>query len=326
MLTDSFHRPHDYLRISLTDNCNFRCTYCMPHENMQFLPAAHLMQRDEIDYITNIFVQLGVRKIRFTGGEPLVRKDASDIIVNAAKYNTELTITTNGTRVHQFISTFKQAGIKSVNISLDTLDKDKFALITKRNEFDQVLNNIYLLLDEGFHVKVNVVVMNGVNHEELPQFVAWTEKLPIHVRFIEFMPFDGNQWQGNKVFTFAQMLELIGQYFNFTPLKNHPNDTAKKFIADNHLGTFAVISTITQPFCSNCNRMRLTADGKMKNCLFSKSEADILGALRKGEDIVPIIRQCLSEKEAERGGQFNTEFQQLDAQLMNNRSMINIGG
>lgn len=326
LLSDSYHRTHDYLRISLTDNCNFRCTYCMPQENMQFMPAAHLMQRGEIEQIAKVFVELGVKKIRFTGGEPLVRKDAANIIADIAKLNTELTITTNGTRVDQFIETFKHAGIRSVNVSLDTLDKDRFFLLTRRNEFERVLDNIYLLLDEGFHVKVNMVVMNGVNDVEIPRFVAWTEELPVHVRFIEFMPFSGNQWMGHKVFTFAQMLELIGQYYPFVPLNNHPNDTAKKFKVPHHKGTFAVISTITQPFCANCNRMRLTADGKMKNCLFSKSEADILGALRKGEDIVPIIRQCLSEKEAERGGQFNANFELLDAGLMTNRSMINIGG
>lgn len=326
MLTDRFNRPHNYLRISLTDNCNFRCTYCMPDEKMQFKPAAHLMQPPEIDHIAGVFVQLGVNKIRFTGGEPLVRKDAANIMLQTARYPVELTLTTNGTRVHEFIPVFKDAGIQSVNVSLDTLDPHKFTLITRRNQFNRVWQNIELLLHHGFKVKVNMVVMNGVNHHELTHFVALTQRLPLHIRFIEFMPFTGNQWQGNKVFTFAQMLETISEKFLFVPLNNHPSDTAKKFKVPNYEGTFAVISTITAPFCVNCNRMRLTADGKMKNCLFSAGEADILGALRRGKDIVPIIEQCLWHKEAERGGQFMPHFETMNAQTMQNRSMIAIGG
>ena len=156
MLTDGFNRPHNYLRISLTDNCNFRCTYCMPHENMSFMPSAHLMQQDEIDHIAGIFVQLGVNKIRLTGGEPLVRKDAAAIMEKLAKYNTTLTLTTNGVRVHEFLEVFKKNGITSVNVSLDTLDTQKFARITRRNEFNRVWKNIELLLQNGFKVKVNM--------------------------------------------------------------------------------------------------------------------------------------------------------------------------
>ncbi|OWY25833.1 GTP 3',8-cyclase MoaA [Sphingobacteriales bacterium UPWRP_1] len=326
MLTDGFNRPHNYLRISLTDHCNFRCTYCMPNENMDFMPAAHLMQQDEIDRIAGVFVQLGVNKIRLTGGEPLVRKDAAAIMEKLAKYNTKLTLTTNGVRVHEFLQVFKKTGITSINVSLDTLNSQKFTQITRRNEFDRVWNNIELLLDNGFKVKVNMVVMKGVNEFEIPDFVALTRNLPLHVRFIEFMPFTGNRWLGNRVFTYAQMLELIGGHYPFTPLEGNPNDTAKKFKIPGHSGTFAIISTVTEPFCATCNRMRLTADGKMKNCLFSAGETDILTALRAGADIVPLIQQCLSLKEADRGGQFTASFEQLDATAMKNRSMITIGG
>lgn len=325
-LTDSFHRLHDYLRISLTDSCNLRCFYCMPNEDISCMPHAHLMQAHEIDRIAGLFVEWGVKKIRLTGGEPLVRKEARQIIELLAKYPVELTMTTNGIRVHEFLDTFKAAGIRSLNVSLDTLDADKFTLLTKRRDFDKVWNNIHLLLENGFRVKLNAVVMKGINDQELAGFVALTRHLPLHVRFIEFMPFTGNQWMGDKVFSFAEMLQTIAQTYEFERLADEPNGIAKKFQVPGHVGTFAVISTITAPFCHNCNRMRLTADGKMKNCLFSKGEVDLLGALRREEDLVPLIRQCLLEKAAERGGQFEEDYHALDPSRMENRSMITIGG
>mgnify|MGYP003462461311 FL=1 len=192
MIKDSFGRVHDYLRISLTDACNFRCTYCMPDEEIQFKASAHLMQVDEIDAIAGMFVRMGVRKIRLTGGEPLVRKEAAEIIRVLSKYPVELTLTTNGYRAHEFIPVFKEAGIRSVNVSLDTLNPEKFFKITRRDHFRQVWDNIQLLVREGFHVKVNVVMMKGMNEEEIIDFVEWTKTQPVHIRFIEFMPFSGN--------------------------------------------------------------------------------------------------------------------------------------
>lgn len=326
MLTDSFERIHDYLRISLTDVCNFRCTYCMPDEDTQFMPASCLMQASEIDKIANEFVKLGVKKIRLTGGEPLVRKDAKEIIRLLSKYPVKLTLTTNGTRVHEFINEFKQAGITSINLSLDTLNKSKFFEITKRNAFEQVYKNIQLLIQNGFHVKINTVVMRGINDNEINDFVEWTKNQPVHVRFIEFMPFSGNQWDKEKVFTYQEILDVVAQKYSFIKIKDEVHQTSKKYTVYSHQGTFAVISTMSAPFCSDCNRMRLTADGKMKNCLFSKNEADILGAIRRNEDIVPIIKQCLGEKEEALGGQFTAAYQLIEPSKLSNRSMINIGG
>lgn len=326
MLYDNHGRIHDYLRISLTDNCNFRCQYCISEEDTHFMPSAQLMQADEIDAIAGEFVKLGVNKIRLTGGEPLVREDAPDILMRLAKYPVELTLTTNGSRVKELIPVFKKAGIKSVNVSLDTLDKDKFFLITKRNVFEKVWNNIQLLVDEDFHVKVNTVVMRGVNDNEIPAFIEWTKTQPVHVRFIEFMPFNGNQWNDKKVFSYQEILDIAATKYSFIRMNDAANETAKKFKPFDHEGTFAIISTMSAPFCSNCNRMRLTADGKMKNCLFSKGEVDILGALRNGENIVPLIKQCVTDKAAALGGQFEGDYQKIDASKIDNRSMINIGG
>lgn len=326
MLPDKFHRIHNYLRISLTTNCNLRCFYCMPEEDYEFTPSSQLMQAKEIELLAKIFVSLGVNKIRLTGGEPLVRKDISQIIHSISQLPVSLTLTTNGTRLNDFFPQIKLAGIKSLNISLDTLDAEKFQLITRRNSFERVWNNIHAAIDEGIHVKVNVVVMKGVNDKEIIDFVEWTKYTPVHVRFIEFMPFAGNHWNNKKLFTFKNMLQTIEGKYSFIKLKDELNDTTKKFIVPGHAGTFAVISTMTAPFCNTCNRMRLTADGKIKNCLFAKEETDLLTALRNREDVESLIRQNILNKHASHGGQFENNAEQIHSEAIQNRSMIAIGG
>jgi cyclic pyranopterin phosphate synthase len=298
----------------------------MPEEEYEFTPASRLMQVDEIEAIAKIFVARGVNKIRLTGGEPLVRKDADKIILSLSKLPVALTLTTNGTRLHEYVETLKEANIKSLNISLDTLQPDKFLLLTRRDQFKQVYNNIHLLINHGFHVKVNVVAMKGMNDMEINDFIAWTKDTPVHVRFIEFMPFSGNKWTSNKVFTLQQILEVVQSKYEVIRLTDELHDTAKKYTVPGHAGTFAVISTMTSPFCSGCNRMRLTADGKMKNCLFSKEETDLLTTFRKGENILPLIQQSITSKAKELGGQFTADFEQVHAEDIHNRSMITIGG
>jgi cyclic pyranopterin phosphate synthase len=326
MIIDNYNRIHNYLRISLTDNCNLRCFYCMPEEEYEFTPASRLMQADEIEGLAKIFVQLGVNKIRLTGGEPLVRKDAKEIILRLSKLPVHLTLTTNATRLHDFADVLHQANVRSLNISLDTLKPDRFALITRRDQFHTVYDNIHLMMRNGIHVKVNMVVMKGLNEGEINDFVEWTKEEPVHVRFIEFMPFTGNHWTSNKVFTWQEMLRVIEEKYSFIKLQNDSHDTAKAYMVPGHQGTFAVISTMTAPFCSGCNRIRLTADGKIKNCLFSKEETDLLSAYRNGKDVTELILQNVRMKHKELGGQFNTDFQHLHAEDINNRSMITIGG
>ena len=326
MITDNYNRIHNYLRISLTDNCNLRCFYCMPEENYDFTPTSQLMQKDEIEELSKIFVSLGVNKIRLTGGEPLVRKDAGEIIRTLSKLPVKLTITTNGSRLHEFIDILDESGVHSLNVSLDTLQREKFQLVTRRDQFEKIYDNIQLLLKKNFHVKINTVVMKGLNENEINDFVEWTKRQAVHVRFIEFMPFTGNWWTSNKVFPMQEMLELIRSKYEVVSLENEKNDTAKAYQVPGHLGTFAIISTMSAPFCNTCNRMRLTADGKMKNCLFSENETDLLSALRAGEDVVPLIYQSIKAKAKELGGQFTADFQHLHAETIHNRSMITIGG
>ncbi|MFO8147112.1 MAG: GTP 3',8-cyclase MoaA [Bacteroidota bacterium] len=326
MLIDNHKRIHDYLRISLTDSCNFRCQYCMPDENIQCLPNKHLMQVDEIEHIARKFVDLGVKKIRLTGGEPMVRKEFPEILSRISKLPVELSLTTNAVLAHKYIENLKAAGVQSLNISLDTLNAETFKKITKRDQFQRVWDNILLMLNEGFRVKINVVGIEGVIEKEILDFVAITKDLPLHVRIIEFMPFEGNHWDSKKVVTAEQMLNWVEQEYDMVKLKDEPHATAKKYKAIGHEGTFAFITTMTQHFCGDCNRMRITADGKMKNCLFGSEEMDLLGTLRKGEDIEPLIRTSVLRKFKVMGGQFSNSYTGAEASQLKNRSMIKIGG
>ncbi len=326
MIVDSHHRIHNYLRISLTDACNFRCFYCMPNEEVEVTPYSKLMSKNEIVSLAKTFVKLGVNKIRLTGGEPLIRKDVAEIIEELSLLNVKLTMTTNGVLIHKYIDVLKKANIQSINVSLDTLNAEKFLLLTKRNQFEQVKNNIVLLLQNNFSVKVNVVAMKGINDDEINSFVFWTKDQPIHVRFIEFMPFTANQWHHEKVISYKEILNIVSEKFDFIKLVDDKNDTTKKYKIVGHQGTFAIISTMTAPFCSTCNRIRLTADGKLKNCLFSKTETDLLFALRNNENIEALIHGNFLNKEKELGGQLLSDFTKVDASILENRSMISIGG
>ncbi len=323
-LTDTFHRRHDYLRISLTDACNLRCTYCMPNEKMQVTPSSKLMQAEEIKHIAATFVELGVKKIRLTGGEPLLRKDVRKILRLLATLDVELAISTNAVLVNEYIADLKSANIASVNVSLDTLNAEEFFAITKRNDFGKILSNIHLLLSNGFKVKINMVVMKDINTQAILDFIEWTKEFPLEVRFIEFMPFKGNGWQQDAVFFAIDALKLISTKYDYVKLEDRAESTSRNYKVIGHKGSFGFISTITEPFCDSCNRLRLTADGKMKNCLFDRGETDLLTALRKGEDILPLIQKSVQNKKLQRGGLFDSMNEA--AAFHENRTMISIGG
>ncbi len=329
ILTDTFGRPHAYLRISLTERCNLRCTYCMPAEGIPLSPKSHLMNFEEIYTIAKTFVDHGVTKIRLTGGEPLVRKDAPIILEKLASLPVELAITTNAVSVDRYIETFKKCGIQNINVSLDSLDPEKFKQITRRNYFEKVYSNILLLVDHGFNVKLNAVLMKGVNDDEIIDFIQLTKTHPITVRFIEFMPFDGNKWNLEKTVSFQEVLNHVNLHFpknKVLRLKDAPNDTSKNYKIENYKGSFAIISSVTNPFCDSCNRLRLTANGQLKNCLFSSSESDLLTSLREGKSIEPIIQKAVRSKLKMRGGMDTLEKLQNPELHGKNRSMIAIGG
>ena len=293
---------------------------------MVFTPPAHLLQAPEIVALAKQFIVLGVNKIRLTGGEPLMRKEVDWIVSELGQLGVQTTLTTNAALLHRHINALWDAGMRTLNISLDTLNPLTFLALTKRNEFDTVYNNIQLALERGFKIKINVVVMRGVNHHEINRFVAWTKHVPIEIRFIEFMPFDRNQWQEKHVFTYAEILATIQEQYPIQLLEKEHQATARVMTIAGHQGRVAIISTMTHPFCSDCNRLRLTADGKLKNCLFSKNETDLLTAFRSGEPTEPLIREALFQKEAALGGQLSTDYQSIHPDDLQNRPMISIGG
>lgn len=326
MLFDSFGRIHNYLRISVTDQCNFRCSYCMPEENYPCAEKDELMSAAEIYHLANEFVKLGVTKIRLTGGEPMLRKDFAEILRSLSQLPVELTLTTNGVLIDKYLQEIKNANIRSINVSIDTLKKDTFFKITKRDMFQRVWQNIELLMQHDFDIKINVVAMRGLIESELEDFIALTKIYPIEVRFIEFMPFTGNHWDSQKVITTSELLELASVNHRIEILPTAVHATAKKYQVDDYKGKIAFISTMSSHFCSDCNRMRLTASGKIKNCLFGKEEIDLLSDLRQNKPIENLIKQSVSSKHKALGGQFSTNYREVDADKIVNRSMIEIGG
>lgn len=329
ILTDDFGRKHNYLRISLIEKCNLRCTYCMPSDGILLTPKKDLMTADEIYEIAKIFVKNGVDKIRLTGGEPLLRKDFPEIISKLASLKTEISITTNGILIDKHVAVLKQYNVEKINLSLDTLVSSKFQTITLRNQFEKVIDNLHLLLNNAFKIKVNVVLIKGFNDNEVIDFINLTQHLPLSIRFIEFMPFAGNDWDRSKMVSQNEILEQIQHHFlasEIVKLEDEKNFTAREFKIKNYLGSFGIISSITNPFCDGCNRIRLTANGKIKNCLFSNSETDLLTAFRNGESIEDLIGFSIKNKKKVRAG-MNT-FDEINNPILNlnNRSMIAIGG
>lgn len=286
---------------------------------MHFYPNEQLMDAGEIYELSKAFVSLGVRKIRLTGGEPLVRKDAGTIIENLSHLPVQLAITTNGYLMDRYLEVFRKNGLSKVNVSLDSLKEGKFSSITGRDYFSKVIENIEKFIEEGFHLKVNVVVSQNINDDELTGFVSWTKDQPVHIRFIEFMPFNGNSWEWNKVVPYKNILERVSDVFPVQRIKDRANDTSKNYRVPGYPGTFAVISSVTNPFCNTCNRLRITADGKMKNCLFSDEEVDLLSIIRHGNDPTALIRECVQNKHEQRGGK--KKFQDSTR-----RPMVAIGG
>lgn len=300
----------------------------MPAEGVALTEKSKLMTSEEVLDFAKIFTSLGVKKIRLTGGEPLVRKDAADIIKSISLLPVKLAITTNGILVDQFLELFKEVGMQSINVSLDSLKEEKADKITLRKFFKRIMSNIELLVANDIHVKVNAVAIKGTNDDEILDFIEWTREMPVHVRFIEFMPFDGNKWDWSKGISYKEILDLANAAYgtNVERLKDSKNDTAKNYRIKGYAGTFAVISTVTNPFCDSCNRLRLTADGKLKNCLFSNSETDLLTPYREGLNIIPVIQEAVWNKKAKRAGMDSFEDFSDPDKNQENRSMIRIGG
>ncbi|KAK8090006.1 hypothetical protein PG997_004967 [Apiospora hydei] len=297
-LTDNYHRQHDYLRISLTERCNLRCVYCMPEEGVPLSPQRELLTTPEVVMLSSVFVSQGVNKIRLTGGEPTIRKDILPLMQQLGALRPyglrELCLTTNGIALHRKLDGMVEAGLTGVNLSLDTLDPFQFQIMTRRKGFDAVMKSMDKVLElnrhgAGIKLKINCVVMRGVNDREILPFIEMTREKDIEIRFIEYMPFDGNKWNKNKMVSYSEMLDRIREkYPTVEKVKDHKNDTSKTWRIPGFAGRMGFITSMTHNFCGTCNRLRITSDGNLKVCLFGNAEVSLRDILRESNNGDPI--------------------------------------
>ncbi len=289
-LVDPFGRVIKDLRISVTDRCNFRCTYCMPEEGMQWLPRSQVMTFEEIERLARVFVErYGLEGIRLTGGEPTVRADLAVLIEKLAALQgpagpIDLAMTTNGARLRSMAPALRAAGLRRVNVSLDTLDREKFQRMTRRDELERVLDGIEAAKEAGFApVKVNAVVERGVNDDEIVDLARFGRREGVEVRFIEFMPLDaGGHWMSDQVVGQDEIVSAIDAVFPLEQLPARGAAPADRFRYLDGAGVVGVIPTVTKPFCGDCDRVRLTAEGELRTCLFATREFDLLTPMRSG--------------------------------------------
>jgi cyclic pyranopterin phosphate synthase len=303
-LVDSFGRPHNNLRISVTDRCNIRCVYCMPEE-VTFLPRAQLLNFEEIERFVRIATTLGIDKVRLTGGEPLVRRDLPRLIEKLAGIAgiKDIGLTTNGILLAPVARTLWDAGLRRINVSLDTMDPARFVELTRRSGFEQVIEGILAAKAAGFDpVKVNAVAIRGMTEDDVVPLARFAREHGLELRFIEYMPLDaGHRWEREKVLFAAEILERLAR--DVGPLRpvadQDPRAPALDYQYEDGGGRIGFIASVSRPFCMSCNRLRLTSDGKLRNCLFALEETDIRALLRGGagdEAIRAAVRECVASK------------------------------
>jgi len=328
-LVDTFGRVHTSLRIGVTDRCNIRCTYCMPLANVRFLPRQQILTFEEIERFVRVVVRLGVQRLRLTGGEPLVRADLAVLVRRLAGIPgvAELALTTNGILLPQYAFALKEAGLRRLNISLDGLREETFQKISRREGVQRVLDGIDAAQRCGFtHIRLNAVAIRGISETEIVPLAEYARGRGLELRFIEFMPLDGeNQWLGDRVLSGEEIRRTLEQAIG--PLVPVPRTDVSQPAADfqfaDGCGRVGFISSVTQPFCGDCSRLRLTAEGKLRNCLFGSADWDARTLLRGGgsdAEIAQLVRSCIQAKKAGHGTD-SPEFL-----LRPDRAMYQIGG
>ncbi|MBS1913692.1 MAG: GTP 3',8-cyclase MoaA [Bacteroidetes bacterium] len=329
-LIDRYGRRHTYLRISVTDRCNLRCTYCMPQEEMAWKRREEILSYEEIIRVARVAAGMGIEKVRITGGEPLVRTDIERLLTGLRSIPGLRTIglTTNAVLLKRKLPVIRES-VDNLNISLDTFHRHRFIELTRRDALPDVLDGIEAALDAGYrNIKLNAVVIRGVNDDELCDFVQYTASRPVAVRFIEFMPFAGNSWNDAQCMPMNDMLNVIERDFELTRLPDDPSPISRDFAVMNrstglrHAGTVGVIASMSQPFCSSCSRLRLTAEGKVMPCLHSPLEFDLRAPLRSGADDAALARVFMDAVGAK--PKEHPDAHEMLGQL--NRVMIQIGG
>ncbi|CAG8588669.1 3323_t:CDS:2 [Ambispora leptoticha] len=312
-LTDKFQRNHTYLRISLTEKCNLRCTYCMPAAGVELTSNEKLLTSEEIIRLAKLFVSQGVNKIRLTGGEPTVRKDIIELVGELGRLKPlgleTIAITSNGIALKRKLPQLVENGLNLLNISLDTLDPFKFELITRRKGLERVFETIDYAISLGLSpLKINCVVIRGVNDEEFLDFVELTRDKPLDIRFIEYMPFDGNKWNQNKMVPYQELLKMLSnKYPDVKKLMDDSHDTSKAYRVPGFTGKIGFITSMSDHFCGTCNRLRVTADGNLKVCLFGNTEVSLRDLLRNKvpeEQILKIIGMAVRNKKKQHAGMF----------------------
>ncbi|MFO0945366.1 MAG: GTP 3',8-cyclase MoaA [Planctomycetota bacterium] len=304
VLVDSFGRRHNNLRISVTDRCNIRCTYCMPEE-VSFQPKENLLSFEEIAAFVEMVAPLGINKLRLTGGEPLMRKDLHRLVKRLVRISgiDDVGLTTNGVMLAEQAQGLYDAGLRRLNVSLDTLSAEQFQIITRRDVMAEVLEGIEAARRAGFRpIKLNAVAMKGVTDDQVVRLAIFCRERELEMRFIEFMPLEADHiWDRSKVLTSDEILAMLadaGLPTRPIPSKD-PHAPASEFEYLDGKGRVGIIASVSKPFCGDCNRIRLTADGKLRNCLFSLDEVDIKGPLRAGascEEIADLVRSCVKGK------------------------------
>lgn len=305
-LVDRFGRVHRDLRISLTDRCSLRCTYCLPAEGVAWLPGPTLLTTDELVRIARVGVGLGIDEIRLTGGEPLLRPDAVTVVQRLAGLTgpngaPELSLTTNALRMPALAGPLRDAGLARVNISIDTLDRERFRALTRRDRLPQTLAGIAAADAAGLApIKLNAVVMRGVNDDEVVDLVRFAVEHGYQMRFIEQMPLDaGHTWDRSRMVTQAEVLDRLSAAFTLTEVPGRGSAPAELWHVDGGPATVGVIASVTAPFCGACDRVRLTADGQLRACLFARAETDLRTLVRDGADddaLAAAFRACLAGK------------------------------
>ncbi|MBA3984263.1 MAG: GTP 3',8-cyclase MoaA [Acidimicrobiia bacterium] len=324
-LVDSFGRVVRDLRIAVTDRCNFRCTYCMPEEGLDWLPRDEVLSFEEIERIARILVdRYGINGIRLTGGEPTVRAHVTTLVAKLAALGVDLAMTTNGTTLRMLAQPLRDAGLRRVNVSLDTLHTERFSEMTRRDELTKVLDGIDAAIDAGFDpVKINAVIERGVNDGELLDLAVFGRQRGVEIRFIEFMPLDAQgEWGRQKVVSQDEIVDTIGSVFPLERVTARGAAPADRWRYLDGKGLIGVIPTVTKAFCGDCDRVRLTADGQFRTCLFAIDETDLRAALRRGDtddEMAGLIERAVGAKWA--GHQIN----QVNF-LRPRRSMSQIGG
>nr|WKN37933.1 GTP 3',8-cyclase MoaA [Tunicatimonas sp. TK19036] len=328
-LFDNHGRTINYLRLAVTDRCNLRCFYCMPAEGISYVPKSQLLSYEEMERLIRLLAEMGISKIRITGGEPFVRRNLIDFLwrVHAIPGIEEVHITTNGVLTTPYVAELKNMGIASVNLSLDTFDRQRFLEITRRDEFERVLTCFHALLDHQIPTKINAVVMEGKNTQDIIPLTELTRQYPVSVRFIEEMPFNG---EGSHypvlVWTHRKILDVLkAQYPALEKLPDPPTSTSYNYRVPGHQGTVGIIAAFSRTFCGTCNRIRLTAQGTLKTCLYDQGVLDIKDIMRSGASDV-VLQQAFEKAFRNRAKDGYEAEQQRQEKRPATESMSTIGG